>query len=684
MTKPIISVIALDARAGQSYKTDILALFGEVAEVRVYACNDGTASGELPPADLFVISTDAFSVLEQLSCHIPSGSQSMSIQSSFKWSDLQRLQEIPAQSEVLFVNMTRTMAREAIAQLEQFGITHVHWTPFYPGATLTEPVSIAVTPDEMRYVPEGIETVIDVGQRVCTSGMMIEIALRLEVEYLIKTPPFVEYFSSVATNNYNFDTMFARSFRLESQFYSLMDTLDNGVIGISEQGTIFACNHNAEAIIQRKAQEVIGLSCAEICPFIPFEECLSTQKKVPVKVIEVKSTPLNLEVVPVIREGEFMGAFAILQCFQDVEDRQSKLRRDLYHKGHYAKYDFDHVIGNSPIIEQTKTVLTRMAQSKSPILLIGETGTGKEIFAHAVHRASPRKDGPFVAINVAAVPENLLESQLFGYEEGAFTGARKGGCPGLFEFSHRGTLFLDEVEGMSQALQVKLLRALQEREVMRVGGNRIIQIDVRILSATNESLEDKVEDGSFRRDLYYRLSTLPALIPPLTQREDDLLLIMEHFKRELGGEFTLSHEVNHFFHGYHWPGNIRELHNVVEYLIYTGQSEIQLEHLPTTMRKDQSRPAKPQTKATALEGTEHTKTFWFVLEQLFQASQNRTPIGRDTIIQAAYEVYLPLSQLEVRNLLKEMSEMGLVRVSRGRGGSQLTPEGRNYWLNGQR
>ncbi len=155
-----------------------------------------------------------------------------------------------------------------------------------------------------------------------------------------------------------------------------------------------------------------------------------------------------------------------------------------------------------------------MAVSESPVLLIGETGTGKELFAHALHQASRRKDQPFVAINVAAFPENLLESELFGYEEGAFTGAKKGGRPGLLELAHRGTLFLDEVEGMSPMLQVKLLRVLQEKELMRVGGSRMITIDVRIVAATNESLEEKVEEGSFRRDLYYRLNTLPIMIPP--------------------------------------------------------------------------------------------------------------------------------------------------------------------------
>ena len=318
-----------------------------------------------------------------------------------------------------------------------------------------------------------------------------------------------------------------------------------------------------------------------------------------------------------------------------------------------------------------------MARSESPILLIGETGTGKELFAHAIHRASRRESGPFVAINVAAFPDNLLESELFGYEEGAFTGAKKGGRPGLFELAHRGTLFLDEVEGMSPALQIKLLRALQEREVMRVGGNRIIHVDIRIVAATNEALERKVREGSFRQDLYYRLSTLPVLIPPLTERGDDMFLLTEHFRRELGGAFRLTEPVKAFFRRHAWPGNIRELRNAVEYFIYTGHQDIGLEDLPPTLFLSGSpRPAAPA--APASDG------FTFLLSQLYAASEAGTSLGRETLLQKARESHVPLSQREVRDILADMADRGLVRISRGRDGSRLTPQGRTLWESGQR
>ena len=233
-TKKKISVIALDPRAGKSYGEDIAGLFSDVADISVFSMLDGSAAGVLERADLFVASTDAYGSPEELAKHIPLDSQTMAIEASFRWSELRKLKELPAGSKVLFVNMTETMAREAIAQLEQFGITHIHWIPFYPGASLEEDVHIAVTPDEMRYVPPKMETVIDIGQRVCTSGMMIEIALRLGLESLLEGPAFQEYARSVATSNYSFDQMFARSVRLESLFHILLESLEDGVIGMGE------------------------------------------------------------------------------------------------------------------------------------------------------------------------------------------------------------------------------------------------------------------------------------------------------------------------------------------------------------------------------------------------------------------------------------------------------------------
>ena len=526
---------------------------------------------------------------------------------------------------------------------------------------------------------------------------MIEAALKLGLEELLETPRFQEYFGSVVTSTYNFDMMFARSRRLESQFDILMEILDEGIIGINERAEIFAMNKKAEEITGLKRSLVLHKQASSSLAYLPLLQCLKSKEKIEPKVIRINGVNVGVTVVPVLRKDDCIGAFAILQRFNDAENRQHELRNQLMHKGYRAKYGFDDVVGVSEGIERTKQILRRMAVTKSPVLLIGETGTGKELFANAVHQASRRSKGPFVAINCAAMPENLLESELFGYEEGAFTGAKKGGRPGLFEFAHHGTLFLDEVEGMSPALQVKLLRVLQEHEIMRVGGNKIISIDVRIVAATNESLEEKVRDGSFRRDLYYRLNTLPVLIPPLRQRGDDVFLLMERFNSELKLDFVLSDEVKDLFLHYSWPGNIRELRNLAEYFSFTGSPVITVKDLPPTfvyenkeMEEGQQvsgttapgspRPGSPVPWQQAMEEKGiNPEEYWFVLKVLYQCTEERKAIGREGILECAKKEKFFLSQIGVRTILGILKEYGLARVSRGRGGSRMTCLGREIW-----
>lgn len=679
--KKTIAIVALDPMAGASYKYEVESLFGDYANVLSYSVRDGSATGKLPWADLFVISTDAYGSAEEVARHVPIDCESMSIEVSFRWSTLEGFWKIPKGTEALFVNVTEVMAREAISQLASLGVNHISFIPYYPGAMLKENIELAVTPGELRYVPESIKTVIDTGHRSCTSGMMIEIALRLGLENLLETEIFQNYFKSIATNNYSFDQMFTRSRKLESQFHILMDILDEGLIGVNEIGQIFACNKKAGQIANVSEQLVIGKLGEEVFPYIPFYSVLKDKKEIQARVTKLFGSNISIAVIPVLRKQECIGAFATLQRFNDLETKQNELRSQLLKKGHFAKYTFDDVIGESKIIKNTKNILEKMAGTESPILIVGETGTGKELMAHSIHQASKRLKGPFIAINVAAMAENLLESELFGYEDGAFTGAKKGGKLGVFEFAHNGTLFLDEVEGMSLAMQVKLLRVLQEGEVMRIGGSSIVSVDVRIVAATNESLEQKVADGSFRKDLYYRLNALTVVIPPLRDRGSDIFILLEHFKKTLNTKFEISRKTKEFLLGYSWPGNIRELYNAVEYFNYTGKCVVELEDLPPTMTGIgfSSKPSrKLEEEPYILE--KESSPYWFVLEQLYIAAENGEFVGRDKIYEAAKLRHFVISQKQIRELLRELSNSGMVVTGRGRAGSQITLKGRSCWI----
>ena len=678
--KKNVAVISLDAYAGQFYAQQVQKLFGDRIAVCSYSVRDGSVEHMPRKYDLYMVTTDAFDSLGDMHRYVPIDGEMMEIHVTLRWDVVHRLQALPAGKKVLFVNLSDKMCREAVTRLNQLGVNQLDFDLYHPGAP--EPdmsqYDFVITPQETRYVPAGAREIIDIGQRVCDSSTMIEAALRLGFEELLETPEFEQYQRDVAANTYSFDRVFARGLRLESQFEILMEILDEGIVGVNERGEVFASNHKLEEITGIPGARALQRPAAEVYPFVPFARCLAERAPQPAQVVSANGVNMNVAVAPVLRGGACIGAFATVQRFSDAENRQNELRSQLLHKGYRAKYTFDDVVGQSPAIRRCITILKKMSLTQLPVLLIGETGTGKELFAHAVHNASPRADGPFVAINCAAMPENLLESELFGYEEGAFTGARKGGKPGLFEFAHKGTLFLDEVEGMSTALQCKLLRVLQEREIMRVGGNRIVSVDVRIVAATNENLDKMVEEGTFRRDLYYRLNTLPVLIPPLREREGDLLLLIDHFRKGIGASFTLSPELERLLLTHQWRGNIRELRNVVEYFSYTGSPVVGPEELPPTFHylpaglpEAGGAGAQPPRLADCPPEDER-----FVLSRLYQADREGRSLGRDAILAAAKAAGLPCSQQEVRRILSALDQAGLARVSRGRGGTRLTPAGR--------
>ena len=457
----------------------------------------------------------------------------------------------------------------------------------------------------------------------------------------------------------------------------------DGILYIDSSGTIRVRNRVVKAMNNNIS--LLSKSLQTTLPYLykSFSEVLKGGQEISGSILTIPKSNITVSAsfVPVVVNNNISGVVITLSDITEIQKLENQIRRSLSEKGLRAKYTFDDIIHKSAVIDATIDTARRYAASDSNVIIVGETGTGKELFAQSIHNASSRKNGPFVAINCAALPENLLESELFGYEEGAFTGAKKGGRPGLFEFAHHGTLFLDEVEGMSPALQVKLLRVLQEREIMRVGGTSIIPIDVRIVAATNESLERKVAEGTFRRDLYYRLSTLPIVIPPLSERGDDLFLILEQFQKELGGSFRLTPQVRGFLKSYSWPGNIRELRNVVEYFLYTGHDPITMEDLPPTVFH--RAPQAPIRQLPETPQQPSSDVFRFVLEQLYQASEARQPIGRERLLQLARDAFVPTSQQEIRSILAQMADQGLVRVSRGRGGSQLTPEGRQLYETGR-
>ena len=379
-----------------------------------------------------------------------------------------------------------------------------------------------------------------------------------------------------------------------------------------------------------------------------------------------------------------MGAFAVLQRFKEEEQKQHELRRQLLNKGHKAKYTFDDILGESGAIKKIKEIAKKMAKTNSAVLITGESGTGKELFAHAIHNYSDRKDYPFVAVNCAAIPENLLESELFGYEEGAFTGAKRGGKIGLFEFAHMGTLFLDEIEGMSPALQIKLLRVIQEKEIMKIGGDKVINIDVRIIAATNEELRKLVKENKFRKDLYYRINTLPIMIPPLREREDDVYLLLERFKTEIGADFKFTPKAKEAFKMYNWEGNIRELKNYVEFFNFMGEEYINFEDMPLAIKeyyeenKDKKEISEEENNILKETAGHRYKEYIFLLQKIKENQKIGLSSGRKILCSICEKNNISLTEQEIRGILKNLEKIDFIKVFKGRKGNIISEKGEEF------
>ena len=362
-------------------------------------------------------------------------------------------------------------------------------------------------------------------------------------------------------------------------FRSVVEHASEGIIAVDQNNLIRTFNPAAAQLLGRKAQECIGQTVRHALPEGRLSAILTGNQSYTNEIVRINGTNCVLNSVPMTHDNERLGTLVTFQAEQSITSAENRLRDRLRVSGHVARYHFEDIMGESPAIRTAIHQARRFAHVDSNILLMGETGTGKELFAQSIHNESERVTGPFVAVNCAAIPENLMESELFGYEGGAFTGASKTGKAGLFEAAHEGTIFLDEVSEIPLALQSRLLRVIQEREIRRVGANRVIPINVRIICATNRDLLDMIRQGRFREDLYYRLKVLSIQLPPLRKREGDMAMIMQHYisyyARKFGkGPILLPQEAASSIAEYSWPGNIREIRNISEQLAVLCESDV--------------------------------------------------------------------------------------------------------------
>ena len=355
-------------------------------------------------------------------------------------------------------------------------------------------------------------------------------------------------------------------------------------------GRVLMLNDSYASVLKVKKESMIGKFVGDVIPNTRLPIVLATGKaEISQRHVYGNGVKSIVNRIPFFTsKGEIAGCLGII-LFESMEELQHlakvneglNTRLSVYQnelKSIYAsKYSFDDILGESANMRKAKELAKRFALSKANILITGESGTGKELWAHAIHGVSQHKDFPFVSVNCGAIPENLLESELFGYEEGAFTGAKKGGKLGKFQLANGGTLFLDEIGDMPLMMQVKILRVLQEGEVERVGGRGAEKVDVAIIAATHRNLEQMIKEGTFREDLYYRLNVLYFRLPSLREHPEDLELLISHFVTKYCNSLEtikrITPEAMEILFKYAWPGNIRELSSVIERLLVSSANE---------------------------------------------------------------------------------------------------------------
>ncbi len=581
---------------------------------------------------------------------------------------------------VLVVSNYRASAEDTIREILGAGIDRLQLIPYYPGCSADlSGIDTAISPAAGDIVPEGIERVIDIGVRRIAISTIFYIVKFFDLALEIVDKYISEYSREFMLQAGELNRTITAEDKLNHEIDAILNSVHDAIVAVDTECRITVFNPKAEQLFGCKRQDVVGKNVSSVIRNNDFKRMIDQKKSVTDVLEKIDDRYFISNKTPLFIDGAATGVVAMYQDVTEVQKLEQEVRGRLYEKGYVAKFTFDDIISESNTMEGVVKKAIKFTASEEPVLLGGETGVGKEMFAQAIHNRSDRKKHPFVAVNFGALPETLAESELFGYEEGAFTGAKRGGKPGLFEQAHNGTIFLDEIGDATLSIQIKILRTLEEKCVIRLGGTSIIPVNVRIIAATNKNLKELINQGKFREDLYYRLNVLSLRIPPLRKRKEDIVPLSEYFLSRYGNDIVLSDDVKTLFRNYPWKGNVRELENVLRYLsaMYSDK-QIETEDLPQDLksgRKEEeaeSRPAYPFMMDAA-----HSAEYKHILQVIRDYCDSGRACGRGTIGREVRERYgSELTDEKVRWRLKSLAKTGYIEIGRTKQGCRITERGR--------
>ncbi len=653
-------------------KRNLSLVFGQDIGVHVYFLQD-LHQGSLidDGAVLVLFNQHALAARE----YVPDSSRIIVVQRTILEKEVYRLFGIPAGTDVLVVNDGWDTTLETMTLLYKLGIRNLNLLPCQEGHEYSM-VHIAITPGEKGHVPPGMDSIIDVGHRYIDISTFIEIIDKLEI-----TDPDVNR----RLLKYSEDTVsLDRGVKKQYRELAVKNMELNAFLSLSHEGILFLDTDGMVKLYNQCLARMLDLA-GYTAPkpledvFPPAVAGLLQKDSARNELLEYRGKTFIVTGQPLQRAGRSLGRYYSFQEVTYIRQLEATLSAKLQARGLVSRYSFDDIYTQSPAMAQCLDFSRKAAASDLSILITGESGTGKELLAQAIHTASPRRKQPFVAFNCAAVPEGLMESELFGYSAGTFTGGLKEGKAGLFEQANNGTVFLDEIGDMPYAMQTKLLRVLQEQQVRRMGSQIVADINIRIVAATNKDLPAKIKAGQFREDLYYRLNVLPVRVPPLRERQEDILYLLDIFLRQQAGPFTIDDETAQFLTAYAWPGNIRELHNAASYIAFMAAPVVTPAQLPPYIL---DRPDDFQDEYDLLASEEDMAQVQALLALLDSLQTLQRGKGRKALSEALQHQGLDLSEGQIRRLTSLLEHAGLVQSRQGRGGCHITLKGRNFlnWL----
>lgn len=654
---PTLVVISRSKNTSTALHNQLSQLLGNRVTVSSYYL-DGNIKPGLT-GDLVLIASQL--ALEDACRYIQPDCKIIVARRSIDHHEIDKLLNLPGGTEALLVNDAPSTAQETISLLQALGIDHIRYHVYVPGMTDYPRLPLAITPGEHELVPACVTNIIDIKTRKIDFTTLVEILKTfslLDEKANILSAAYIKDIIDLAKKTRSMANL---NNRMASQLQTLINIVHDGIIALDE--------HNRVSVFNPASEELLGISQAEIIGKNIMNKSFSESVRPLLangnaeSFAKINDRQIVINVAEVQENAVPVGKVFILRDVTEIQRLEQELRRKNAAEQNHARYRFDDIHGNSEQIAVTKDLARKIASSDSPVLIQGESGTGKELFAQSIHNASGRKTGPFIAVNFAALTESLLESELFGYTEGSFTGARRGGQPGLFEQAHKGTIFLDEIGDAPLSFQVKLLRVLQEKQVRRVGGTLTIPIDVRVIAASNKDLKELINVGLFRQDLYYRLKVLSFKLPPLHERKKDIPALAASFylrytKRPKWPAEHYFQQVMPYLVAYDWPGNIRELQNVVEYLISVCPDALPS---PEQLPEEFSAQGRQSGNFTA-----DSSTISSIINAIASANETGVPVGRRSLA-----VGLSLPENRIRRLVAIMAEQGLIEVNRGSRGLVL-------------